>query len=98
MREYDEKWSGEIFKVAFRSPHDGLDIYRIRDYNDEPVSGTFYHYELQLVHVDANKMWKIAKILKARKRKGKAREHLVRWLHWPAKFDSWIDANTIQDY
>lgn len=97
-REYDERWTGEVFKIASRSRRDGLDIYRLKDFNDEAVSGTFYRQELQVVNVDPNTVWKIDKIVKTRKRKGLPREHLVRWLHWPSKFDSWIEAGTIQDY
>ena len=38
---------------------------------------------------DENKLWKISKALKTRKNKG-CKEHLVWWLHWPKKFDSWV--------
>ena len=46
--------------------------------------------ELQKVKVDnENKLWKISKVFKMLKNKGR-KEHLVRWLHWPKQFDSWV--------
>lgn len=60
---------------------EGLNVYRVVDYHDEPVEGTFYEVELQSVEVSPDKLWKIAKIIKSRKRRGQAREVLVRWLH-----------------
>ena len=40
--------------------------------------------------------WKI--FLKSRKIKGRPKEVLVRWLHWPSKYDSWVPATTITGY
>ena len=89
-REYDFKWSGKIFIVKNRYRRDGINVYRLKDFMDEDIKGGFYEVELQKVKVDdENKLWKISKVLKTRKNKGR-KEHLVRWLHWPKKFDSWV--------
>jgi hypothetical protein len=40
-REYDEKWTGEIFKVAQRIMHGGLPIYRLKDFHDEEIKGLY---------------------------------------------------------
>ena len=88
-REYDFKWSGEIFQVRARYRRDGINICRLKDYLEEDIKGSFYEAELKKVKVAEDKVWKVSKILKTRKKKGK-KEHLVRWLHWPKKFDSWI--------
>ena len=45
-REYDEKWTGEIFKVAQRIMHGGLPIYRLKDFHDEEIKGTFYQSDI----------------------------------------------------
>jgi hypothetical protein len=50
-REYDEKWNGEIFKVTQRIMRGGLLIYRLKDFRDEEINGTFYQSELQKVDV-----------------------------------------------
>ena len=93
-REYDVRWSGELFKVAKRWIRGGQAIYRLNDFNDDLIIGTFYADELQKVKVDEDKMWKIEKIIKTRKTKNKT-EHLVRWLYWPKSFDSWVDAKVV---
>ena len=64
-------------------------MYRLKDFLDEDIKGSFYEAELHKVEQsDENRKWKIIKVLKTRKTKGR-KEHLVRWLHWPKKFDSW---------
>jgi hypothetical protein len=50
-REYDEKWNGEIFMVTQRIMRGGLLIYRLEDFRDEEINGTFYQSELQKVDV-----------------------------------------------
>jgi len=46
-REYDEKWTGKIFEIFQRILRGGLPVYRIKDFNDEEIKGTFYQSELQ---------------------------------------------------
>ena len=88
-REYDFRWSGEIFIVRASFRRDGINVYRLKDFLEEDIKGSFYEAELKKVKVEKDREWKISKVLKTRKRKGK-KEHLVRWLHWPKKFDSWV--------
>lgn len=88
-REYDEKWTGEVFKVVKRFRRDGLALYKLQDFLGDDIKGTFYQSELQKVSIKDDKLWKVAKVLKTRKRRGK-KEYYVRWKHWPKKFDSWV--------
>jgi hypothetical protein len=90
-REYDEKWTGVIFKVSQRIMRGGLAIYRLKDFHDEEIKGTFYQSELQKVYVRDDDIWKIEKILKT-KGKGNNKQYFIKWLHWPKKFNSWISA------
>ena len=60
-REYDEKWTAEIFKVIQRIMRGELPIYRFKDFHDEEIKGTFYQSELQKVNVRDDDMWKIQK-------------------------------------
>ena len=68
----------------------GLPIYRLKDYAGDAVEGTFYEPELQKIIFDKNKPFKVEKVLKT-KGKGKNKKYFVRWLHWPRKYDSWVD-------
>ena len=96
QREYDQRWTGEIFKVSRRYSRGGLPIYRIKDFNGMDIDGTFYQSELQKVTIKDDQLWKVDKILKQRRRNNKT-EYFVRWLHWPKSFDSWVDAKDIVD-
>ena len=79
-REYDDKWTGEIFKVTQRIMRGGLPIYRLKDVHDEENKGTFYQSELQKVDVRNDDIWKIEKILKT-KGKGNNQQYFIKWLH-----------------
>jgi hypothetical protein len=95
QREYDTRWTGEIFKISNRFIRQGQGLYRIVDWFDEPVAGTFYERELQRVHVDDTKEWKIEKVIKSRK---KGQELYIKWLFWPKKFNSWITKQAYKNY
>ena len=93
-REYDDKWTGEIFTISQKILRGGLPLYRLKDYNGETIDGTFYQSELQKVDVQDDDMWKIESVLKTRG-KGSNKQFYVKWLHWPKKFNSWIKADDV---
>lgn len=96
-REYSQKRAGELFKVARRFRREELPVYKIEDWSGENIKGTFYKQELQAVNVDDNTEFYIEKIWKKRIRR-KRREVLVRWLHWPKKYDTWIQEADLKNY
>ena len=49
QREYDIKWSGEIFKISKRFLRQDQPMYKIVDWFNQPMKGTFYQKELQKV-------------------------------------------------
>ena len=61
QREYDSKWTGEIFKISRRFIRQGQPIYRLVDWYDKPVEGTFYQNELQKIETTDADMLKIEK-------------------------------------
>ena len=65
-REYDTKWSGEIFTVSKRFLRDNLPMYELKDYNNEDVSGSFYQPELAKSEIRDEASLKIERILKTR--------------------------------
>ncbi len=64
------------------------------DMMDEKVKGTFAAYELQKIIKDANKLWKIERVIRSRKR-AKQEEHFVKWKGFPEKFNSWVSEKNI---
>lgn len=96
FRAYDQNWTGEVFSIVNRIRKLSVPLYKIKDMNNEVLQGMFYTEELQLVHISENKLWKIHKIIKRRTFRGK-RQVLVRWLHFPPSFDSWIAETEVSD-
>ena len=85
MKGYLQNYTDEVFiieeKVKSSPP-----TYRIKDLQNEPIKGSFYEEELQLI--DSPKEWRVEKVLRTRKR-GTTTEHFVKWRGFPAKFNSW---------
>lgn len=92
---YLPSWSEEIFTVSEvreRQPP----VYRINDYNGEPLKGTFYPQELQKI-VKSDDVYRIEEVLQKRK-KGKQIQYLVKWHGYPESFNSWINRNQLTTY
>ena len=91
---YLPNFSKEIFTVSQRIPRQPP-VYKLKDYDQEELSGTFYNEELQKV-IKEDDVYEVEKILKKRG-KGKNSEVFVKWLGYPAKFNSWIPASQVKD-
>ena len=87
-REYSQKWTGEVFIVSHKFMRGGIPIYKLKDFSNEPVSGSFYGQELQ--KLSNTEIWKVDKVLKKRKTPSGKKELFVSWYQWPSKFNSWI--------
>ena len=92
QREYDERWSRELFVINTRFMRDNVPQYGLKDYAGEMVSGTFYQNQLKKAYEQA--MYLVEKVLKTRKRGGQ-KEMLVRWRGWPSKYDSWVGEDDV---
>lgn len=88
-REYDEKWTREIFEVKDRFYRQNQPLYKIEDWFNERIKGTFYPSELQKVNADNTDLYTIGHHIE-HKGRGKNKQILVSWLGWPKKFNSWV--------
>ncbi|KAK3082481.1 hypothetical protein FSP39_001793 [Pinctada imbricata] len=95
-REYDERWSRELFIISSRFIKDNYALYTIKDYNNEAILGTFYSSELQRVIINNDTVYKIEKIVRKRV-KNNVSEVLVKWLGYSSKFNSWIPQSSVQE-
>lgn len=93
---YQQTYTDEIFIIKELLTRGERGVYRLKDYTDEPVKGTFYPEELQKVPDDQQRVYRIEKVIKKRGR-GKYREVLVKWTGWPDKFNSWVKEAEVQD-
>ena len=94
-RTYQQQYSGEVFKIAKRYRVQGIPLYKLRDWNEQPIIGQFYSAELNKVSMDSKTLFLIEKVIKRRKRKGKT-ELFVKWLDYPHSMNSWIAENSVQ--
>ena len=92
---YEANWSEEIFTIHEVHPSDPP-VYRLKDDLGEVLEGTFYEMELQKVSVPADKMFYVEAVLQRRK-VGRRQEALVKWVGYPSRFNSWIDAKSLVD-
>ena len=67
QKDYEQKWTEEVFLVNRRFLRQGIPVYKVMDYDKDPVEGTFYETELQRVNKSRDDLWKIEKVLKRRK-------------------------------
>lgn len=87
---YMPNWSKEHFIVSTTNPMRKCNkkrVYKIADYNGEPVTGSFYSEELQPI---TRNQYRIEKVLRKRTLADGTVEKFVRWEGWPEKFNSWI--------
>ena len=82
----NQRWMEEVFKICKMQ----LPIpvtYKITDYNEEKIQGSFYEQELQKTKQD---IFRIEKIIKQQGNKS-----LVKWLGYHDSFNSWVDKQDI---
>ena len=95
QRDYQEKWTEEIFIVSQRKYRSGIPVYKVTDYAKDPIDGTFYQSELQKVNKDKDTLWRVDKVMRKRTRRGKE-EWYVSFVGWPKKFNMWLPKENVQ--
>ena len=77
-------WTEEVFTVSKIQCTDST-TYKIKDYDDEDIQGTFYANKLQKTNQEIHRVEKVI-------RKG-GNKLLVKWLGYPESFNSWVNDN-----
>jgi transposase InsO family protein len=95
-REFNQRWSDEIFMVAKRYRMDGINMYRIKDCTNEKLDQGFYAKELAPVTTPQDQIYTIDRVLDEKEEGGKQWVK-VQWLHFPAACAEWIEKGTIQN-
>jgi hypothetical protein len=96
QREYDDRWTEEVFRITARHTRQGQPIYKLNDYAGEKMEGTFYQSELQKVTVSPDKLFIAEEILERRTQNGK-KQALVKWKGWHRKFNKWVDEDQLKE-
>jgi len=91
---YLPNWTEELFKVTGKVRHPKK-VYKLKDFGDEEIKGTFYKQNIQ--DVPKEPIYLVEKQLRKRK-VGNQTEVLIKWFGWPEKFNSWIAETDIVNY
>jgi hypothetical protein len=84
---YLPNWTEEIFTVS--QILDTVPVmYKVRDYQDDEIQGSFYGAELQKIVRPAQ--YAIERIIRTRRVRGRL-QHFVKWLGYGPEHNSWID-------
>ena len=75
-----------MFLITQTNLDGNVPTYRISEWDDTPIKGTFYTQDLQKVVVTDDDLFRIDSTVRRKKDKV-----LVRWKGWPSKYDSWIN-------
>ena len=85
QKGYLPGWTEEVFLVTDVRRDGNVTVYRISEWDDTPIKGTFYKEDLQKVTVSHDDLFRIESVVRRKKDRV-----LVRWQGWPAKYDSWV--------
>ena len=80
---YTPNWTEEIFLID--------KTYRLKDFNNEEMQGSYYEPELLPAKQD---VFRIEKVIR---RDYKKKQALVKWLGYSDDFNSWIPLSSLQD-
>lgn len=89
-RAYDQKWTDEIFTITTRKVRQGIPLYTIKGWENDPIIGSFYEHELNKVYKDPSIKYSIEKVIKKLDFEGKP-GYVVKWEHWEKKYNSWLN-------
>lgn len=93
---YEQSYTDEIFVIDAVNTKFQKPMYKIADLSGEAIDGSFYKEEIQKVPLDENRVYRIEKILKKRRLRGKT-FYFIKWRGYPTKFNSWIEENQLTD-
>ena len=98
QRDYHQKWTEEYFIVYRCQQKRSVNVYYLEDLTKEKIDGMFYESELQKINKNVESaLFRVEKVINRRRRRGKE-ELYVKWMGWPTKFNSWIQADDVQMY
>ncbi|XP_065642283.1 uncharacterized protein LOC136073918 [Hydra vulgaris] len=84
---YTPRWTEEVFTIS-QVQYTDPPTYKITDYNNEEIQGTFYEQELQKTSQE------ILRIEKGIRKQGN--KSFVMWYGYPDTFNSWVDNTEVK--
>jgi transcription antitermination factor NusG len=86
---YLPNWTEEIFTVASINTKFSPITYKLRDYSNEIIEGSFYRHEIQKIMPSDDDTFLLERIVRTEKR-GNEKWSLVKWKGYPSSMNSWV--------
>ena len=95
-REVTQRWSQQLYTVDSRKRQWNINMYVLRDCENEVLQGRFYEAELSRANIHDNSLYKIEKILDERTNlETGVREVRVKYQGYPTRCAEWISKTSI---
>ena len=94
-KSYIPTWTEEIFTVAEIQRKYAPITYKLKDYNNELIEGSFYRQEIQPV-IKKDDVYLVEKVIRKQRRTGET-WCFVKWVGYPNSFNSWVRQSDIHD-
>lgn len=94
VKNFNENWSDEVFRVVAVNKKSKPYMYVIEDMKGELIEGKFYKEELQDIGSKSPSIARIEKVI-ATKGKGVYKQYLVKWYGYDSKHNSWVKAKDL---
>ena len=85
---YLPNWTEELFTVVSINRKYSPTTYKLKDYNDEVIEGSFYRHEIQKATAQTE-TFLVENIIR-NQRRGNEQWSLVKWKGYPASMNSWV--------
>lgn len=85
---YLPNWTEEVFTVAEVNRKYRPITYKLKDYSNDVIEGSFYRHEIQSIHHEGD-VFLVEKIVRRQRRHGEM-WCLVKWLGYPSSMNSWV--------
>ena len=85
---YLPNWTEEIFTVESINRKKKPFMYKLKDYNNEVIEGSFYRHEIQPI-LKTDDVYLVEKVIRRKRQHGEM-WFLVKWQGYPASMNSWV--------
>ena len=85
---YLPNWTEEVFTVVDIITKYSPTTYKLKDYNEEVIEGSFYRHEIQKI-TQTNDIFLVEKVIRTEKRNNEM-WCFVKWKGYPSSMNSWV--------
>lgn len=90
---YSQNFTDEIYNVKAVNTSNKRPVYKLKDYKNKEIPGTFYEEEIQRVRNEDK--YRVT-VLDERKR-GRGKQYLIKWTNFPDLEPEWIAASKLEN-